>query len=132
MNTIETHENNLEKDHIEASHAAMVRALVKPGEAIKEELTPSDCDLVHLALGVAGEVGELIDAIKKMTIYRKPLDRENAVEELGDLEFFLEAIRDNLGISRIETLQHNRAKLSRRYATGKYSNKHATDRADKA
>lgn len=38
-----------------------------------------------MATGVSGEAGELLDAVKKSVVYKKPLDRENVVEELGDL-----------------------------------------------
>lgn len=65
-------------------------------------------------------------------IYRKELDRENVIEELGDLEFYLEGIRQGLGLTREECLEHNIRKLSKRYEGLKYSDKAAQDRADKA
>lgn len=54
---------------------------------------------MHAAVGLAGEAGELLDAVKKTWVYGKRLDRDNAIEELGDLEFYAEALRANLGIS---------------------------------
>lgn len=113
------------------SHTDMVRVLKKPGEDILSQLTPGDCDLLHMGIGVAGEAGELLDAIKRPTIYRKPLDRESVVEELGDIEFFLEGIRQRLGITREETLQANIEKLGVRYQGLKYGDQAAQDRADK-
>ena len=109
----------------------MVLALAKPGAKIKEELTPQETHLWHMATGVAGEGGELLDAIKKHVIYRKPLDRENVIEELGDLEFYMCAIREELGISREEVLDANIAKLSERYKKLQYSDDGAQARADK-
>lgn len=110
----------------------MVRTLFKPGELILQSMTAKDMELNHAALGVAGEAGELVDALKNYLMYRKPLDRENVVEELGDLEFFMEAIRQNIGISRHETLEHNYNKLmTKRYPNG-YSDEAAIARADKA
>jgi len=109
----------------------MVKALAKSGAIIKEELTPEDCHIWHMATGVVGEAGELIDAVKKNVIYRKPLDRENVIEELGDLEFYMEGLRSSLGITREQTLEHNIEKLGKRYAGLEYSNKQAIDRADK-
>ncbi len=108
----------------------MVAALAKSGQRIVEELTAHDCAVWHAATGVAGEAGELLDAIKKAVIYRKPLDRANVVEELGDLEFYMEDLRRTLGITRGETLANNVTKLAARYAQG-YSDKAAQDRADK-
>jgi len=113
------------------THSEMVKALVKPGEAILLTLTPAKADLWHGATGVVGEAGELIDAVKKHVIYNKPLDLINVIEELGDLEFYMEQIRQNLGITREETLGGNIAKLSKRYEGLKYSDAGAQARADK-
>ena len=114
------------------SHPELVAALVKPGQQIKDEVTADEMHLLHMLLGVCGEAGELLDALKKAIVYRKPLDRANVVEELGDLEFYMEGIRQGLGITREETLEGNIAKLSTRYAGLKYTNQAAVDRADKA
>lgn len=110
----------------------MVAALAKPGADIVASLTPEKAHSLHMAVGISGEAGELIDAIKKAAIYNKPLDRENVVEELGDIEFYMEGLRQGLGITRDETITHNKKKLSVRYAGGKYSDKAAQERADKA
>ncbi len=114
------------------SHPELVSALAKPGQKIAEEMTGPDAHLIHMAIGISGEAGELLDAIKKRAIYRKELDRENVIEELGDLEFYLEGIRQGLGLTREECLEHNIKKLSKRYEGLKYSDKAAQDRADKA
>ena len=49
----------------QVSHPDLVAALVKPGEQIKESLTASDAHLIHMTMGICGESGELLDAIKK-------------------------------------------------------------------
>lgn len=108
----------------------MVRALVKPGAAIVDSLTPENAHLAHMGMGISGEAGELLDAIKKAVIYNKPLDRVNVVEELGDLEFYMQGLRDALGITREEVLEANIAKLGKRYGES-YSDKAAQERADK-
>lgn len=113
------------------THPELVAALAKPGADIVATLTPEDAHALHMAVGIAGEAGELLDAIKKAAIYRKPIDRENVVEELGDLEFYMEGLRQGLGITREEVLAGNISKLSKRYSSGTYSDKHAQDRADK-
>lgn len=114
------------------THPELVAALAKPGADIVATLTPEDAHALHMAVGVAGEAGELLDAVKKAAIYSKPIDRENVVEELGDLEFYMEGLRQGYGITREEVLAHNIAKLSKRYSSGTYSDKHAQERADKA
>ncbi len=117
---------------LEQQHAEMVSALAKPGEAILESLTPQRAHLWHMASCVPGEAGELFDAVKKSVIYGKPIDIENVVEELGDIEFYLRGLRDALGITREETLRSNVAKLGKRYASGAFSDAQAQQRADKA
>ena len=87
--------------------------------------------IVHAALGVAGEAGELVDGVKKSWIYGKPLDRANIIEELGDLRFYVQALQNILGITESDILQANADKLSKRYRGLRYSDKAAIDRADK-
>lgn len=113
------------------NHPELVTALAKPGADIVATLTPEDAHALHMAVGISGESGELLDAIKKAAIYRKPIDRANVIEELGDLEFYMEGLRQGLGITREETIEANIAKLSKRYSSGSYSDKHAQERADK-
>jgi NTP pyrophosphatase (non-canonical NTP hydrolase) len=113
------------------NHSEMVRALCKDGHVIAEEITASDAHGIHMAVGISGEAGELLDAVKKAVIYRKPLDRENVIEELGDLEFYLEGLRQGLGITREQTLDANIAKLGERYQGFNYSDQAAQTRADK-
>lgn len=115
----------------EKDFAAMVAQLSKPGDSIRNELTPKQAHLLHMAVGISGEAGELLDAVKKHAIYQKSLDVTNVVEELGDLEFFMEGLRAALGISRDEVLAKNIYKLSVRYLSGRYSNEQAQQRADK-
>jgi NTP pyrophosphatase (non-canonical NTP hydrolase) len=108
-----------------------VSSISKPGEEILSQLTPEDAHLIHMVMGVSGEVGELLDAVKKAVIYRKPMDIKNVIEELGDIEFFLQGIRNSFRFSRDEIIAANVGKLSRRYPNG-YSNQAAVTRADKA
>lgn len=110
--------------------AQMVHQLAKDGDAILSSMDGDDAHNLHMAVGISGEAGELLDAIKKQVIYRKPLDRVNVVEELGDLEFYMEGLRQRLGITREETLEANIAKLGVRYQHG-YSDEQAQQRADK-
>lgn len=100
-----------------------VLGLIKPDSAVMMKL--------HMALGAAGEVGELADAIKKEIIYNKSADRENIVEELGDIQWYLSGIMSLYDITYEEIFQGNANKLSKRYVNLKYSDKEAIDRADK-
>ena len=112
-------------------HHEMVKGLCKSGETIVSEMTPKDAHILHMCVGISGESGELLDAIKKAVIYRKPIDRENVIEELGDLEFYMEGLRQGLNITRDETIEANIAKLGKRYEGHTYSDDAAKEREDK-
>lgn len=114
------------------SHGQMVAKLAKPGADILAEMTSDQMHITHMAIGISGEAGELLDAVKKSSIYQKELDRENVIEELGDLEFYMEGLRQGLNITREETLEYNKAKLFKRYQNYDYTNEAAQQRADKA
>lgn len=120
---------------VELDHQQMVKTLQKPGEAILEQMTPLKIMCLHMAGGAAGEGGELFDAIKRWALFGKELDRANVIEELGDQEFFMEGLRQNLNITREETLAANRAKLvsgeQPRYPSGVFSDAATIARADK-
>ena len=109
----------------------MTLALAKAGSQIKDEISPEQCNLIHMCVGISGESGELLDTIKKHVIYQKPLDVENVKEELGDLLFYMSNLMQSVGLTFEEILQHNIDKLSVRYSSGSYSNEQAQERADK-
>lgn len=113
------------------THPELVRNLKKSGESIYNEIDHDKCAILHMASCIGPEVGELFDAIKKWVFYGKELDEDNVVEELGDIEFYLEGLRQSLDISRERCIAANIAKLSKRYHSGKYSNQHAQERKDK-
>ena len=112
-------------------YSDMVTQLAKQGQAIVDEMTAEDAHLLHMTIGISGESGEILDAIKKSIIYRKQLDLENLIEELGDLEFYMEGLRQGLDITREQTLEANISKLGKRYKDHTYSDKQAINRNDK-
>lgn len=118
------------KPHI--TFEALVDALAKPGADVIAGLTPKTAHELHMAVGICGEAGELIDAIKKSSVYVKTLDLQNVIEELGDIEFYMQGLRKSLGITREQTVDFCMTKLNKRYAAGSYSNAQAQQRADKA
>lgn len=115
----------------ETAHAFMVERLQKPGHDILVSLTPERVELWHMASCIPSEGGELFDAVKKHILYNQPLDRANVIEELGDLEFYLQGVRQLLGITREETLRANIDKLGRRYPGNLYNDAAAQARLDK-
>lgn len=113
-------------------YRTFVRSLCKAGSIIAEELTPDDAHRLHMAIGASGEAGELLDAIKKACIYRKPLDIANVREECGDILFYVTGLLDSIGASLDEVISENMAKLSLRYKSLSFSNSAAIARVDKA
>lgn len=63
---------------------AMVDNLAKDGADIISGLTDLSAHLLHMAVGIVGEVEELTSAVTETG------DIENMLEELGDLEFYIE------------------------------------------
>lgn len=86
----------------------------------------------HAALGICGEAGELADCIKNHIHYRQPLNRTNLIEELGDLEFYIQAVKNLFNISDEQVNAALGEKLGVRYAGLKYSDTAAAERADKS
>lgn len=112
-------------------YATFVQSRLKDGGDILKTVTPAQANLLHLALGAAGEVGELVDAIKKHVIYNKSLDVKNIDEECGDMLFFISATLAAVGLDEAGCKRRNIEKLTKRYASG-YSDKAAQERKDKA
>jgi len=112
-------------------YSQFVHNLCKSGSDILCQMKDHEAHLVHMAMGVSGEAGELLDAVKKATIYRKPLDKENIIEECGDILFFVQGILNYYSLDIMDAIYENRKKLALRYSEGKYSNEQAQQRADK-
>lgn len=71
----------------------MVKALAKPGADVIKGLTPESAHILHMAVGVNTEIGELIEN------YLDAGTLENCVEELGDIEFYYEGIVPHIEFS---------------------------------
>ena len=87
-------------------------------------------NLTHAALGLAGEAGEFVDAVKKAAIYGKPLDVDNLREEMGDLLWYVALACESLGVNMGDVAQQNIDKLKRRYPNA-YADEYAIMRLDK-
>jgi phosphoribosyl-ATP pyrophosphohydrolase len=71
------------------TYSEMVRKLAKSGESALASLTPERVHVWHMSSCLMGEAGELMGG---------HLDQENVLEELGDLEFYIEGLREGLNI----------------------------------
>lgn len=123
-------------NYVDPEYVKFVEALFKVFTFIDRETGQEHLDfnatLMHAAIGIAGEGGELLDAAKKAWVYNKPLDRDNMVEELGDMFFYTVKAMRMLGVNLNDVIKKNQAKLAKRYPQGVYSDQHAQARLDKS
>jgi NTP pyrophosphatase (non-canonical NTP hydrolase) len=68
-----------------------------------------------VAMGLAGEGGEVCDYLKKVLLHGKPLDRETLVEELGDVLWYIQLGCNVFGLTVDEIIEYNIEKLTSRY-----------------
>lgn len=83
------------------SHPDMVRKLFKDSRTIN--LSPEQTNLLHAAVGLAGEAGEAVGVVISDPKGLLEDTRTQLVGELGDLEFYLEAFRQGAGLTREPT-----------------------------
>ena len=84
-------------------------------------------DLMHAAMGVCTEGGELLDLSKKHTFYGKPVDWHNAAEEIGDVLWYCALAARALGLPLEQIAKLNIDKLKARYP-GKFDADKAINR----
>ena len=84
--------------------------------------------LCNGGLGLAGEAGEVADAIKKVVFHQKPMDVDHLIAELGDCAWYLNLLIHNLGTTWEEVLERNIKKLSARYPEGFFDPERANNR----
>lgn len=90
-------------------------------------------NLTHAALGLTSDAGEFATVVKRFVCYGKMLDdkmRAQAIEELGDVLWFIVLAAETLNVTLENVAQTNIAKLMLRYPD-KYSDEAAEARADK-
>lgn len=80
--------------------------------------TNTGSDLTILALGIAGEAGEVADEIKKVYGQGHVLDPQKMADELGDVLWYIAAMAQELGVSLEAIARMNVEKLRKRYPDG--------------
>jgi hypothetical protein len=83
--------------------------------------------MIHSALGIFTEAAEFLAAVCDSSFDGRSFDRVNAVEELGDLEWYMAVMRSRLGVSQEEVQRRNIAKLKARYPQ-RFASHHALNR----
>lgn len=80
--------------------------------------TPGADVVVKDALGLAGEVGEVVELVKKARFHGLPLDVQKARNEIGDVLWYLTDLCAQLGFTLADAAQSNTDKLRARYPDG--------------
>lgn len=84
-------------------------------ELVNRLSNPNTIRLLHGAIGICTESGELMDALKKGIFYGKPIDYINIKEEVSDIFWYCGIILDALGTTMDEVFTMNITKLKARY-----------------
>ncbi|MFK5893240.1 MAG: nucleoside triphosphate pyrophosphohydrolase family protein [Pseudomonadota bacterium] len=86
-----------------------------------------DIDIIHAALGLFTESGEIVEVIIKAVESGKDIDRVNLIEELGDIEWYLALTHRKIGVTSEEVKKKNIDKLKIRFPE-KFTNDNANNR----
>lgn len=70
---------------------------------------------VGFALGLGGESGEVIDAIKKREYHGRDIPIEHIKEELGDVMWYVANLCNEFNFDLNDVLEYNIKKLEKRY-----------------
>jgi NTP pyrophosphatase (non-canonical NTP hydrolase) len=90
-------------------------------DEIDFELTDLEMHILWNSDGLAGEVGEWMNRVKKAIWHRKGVEKlqeEESIKELGDICWYLAGICTSLGISLGDVMQQNIEKLKKRFPDG--------------
>ena len=91
---------------------------------------PYECICSNMAMGLAGECGEVVDLLKKHIWQGKELDINDLIEEVGDVLWYIANLCNVNNITMEECMLTNVNKLRKRYPSG-FSIKDANERKDK-
>jgi NTP pyrophosphatase (non-canonical NTP hydrolase) len=72
----------------------------------------------YTALGLAGEVGELLNKVKKVARDNAKIDKEDLASEIGDILWYLSQLSTELGIDMDYVAEHNLEKVKSRKERG--------------
>lgn len=74
--------------------------------------------ITNMLLGMSGELGEVIDIMKKCLYQGHTTDLEHLTEEVGDVMFYLVNFCNLMGIDLEDAMELNIRKLRNRYKDG--------------
>lgn len=85
-------------------------------------------DILHSAVGMSGESGEILDHIKKVVWQGHCININYLIKELGDELFYFTSLCNCLGTTIDEVRKGNIEKLTKRYPDGVFDKERSTNR----
>lgn len=86
-------------------------------KAVKTAIYPIEAQVTYPAMGLANEAGEVLGKVKKI-IRDGTYNREDIVDELGDVLWYAAALARDLDVSLTEVAHRNLEKLASREERG--------------
>ena len=86
-------------------------------KAVKTAIYPIEARVTYPAMGLANEAGEVLGKVKKI-IRDGTYNREDIVDELGDVLWYAAALARDLDVSLTEVAHRNLEKLASREKRG--------------
>lgn len=81
-------------------------------------ISKEDMRIVNMALGIAGEGGEVAELAKKQIFHGHGIDLNSWKNELGDVLWYVAACCNLLDLDMEELMENNIRKLQERYPNG--------------
>ena len=97
--------------------------------SLRDDL-PYEAMCSNMCMGLAGEIGEVIDIMKKHIYQGKELDSTDVSEEVGDVLWYIANFCSVNNITMDECMESNIKKLRKRFPNG-FTIKDANQRKDK-
>lgn len=103
---------------------------MNPTEYIEEAVRTESCDwniirsrledikairALHATIGISDEAGELLEMTKKSIFYGREYTRDQWIDEMGDVMWYMAILADVHDVSFEEILRRNNEKLRARY-----------------
>lgn len=84
--------------------------------------------LLNGVLGLAGESGECCDIVKKNRFQGHELNKEQLLEEIGDVLWYISETASGLGVQLEDVAKYNLDKLHKRFHGDKFNSYDSTHR----
>jgi len=112
-----------EEEYKEFNYPEFVDSLRAPSNPDNLKL-----DMLHSAVGISGEAGELLDHMKKAVWQDHQIDVSYIALELGDVLFYLTSMCNCIGADINEIRKLNIEKLTKRYPDGIFDKERSINR----